>query len=48
MEDLFPPLHLQGRGTTRRVVEGTFTKESPSTALRAVPLPRKTGGGKER
>jgi bifunctional non-homologous end joining protein LigD len=50
-----PPLHSQGRGTTRRVVEGrreapTSTAERslrsrPSTALRAVPLLSKPRGG---
>ena len=30
----------------RSMVEGPFpTLENPSTALRAVPLPRKSGGG---
>jgi len=42
----FPPLQLQGRGTTRRVVEGLLSvKEGPSAMLRMVPLPRNSGGG---
>ena len=32
----------------RSMVEGTFADKDPSTALRAVPLPRKSGGGKTR
>src|SRR5688500_72669 len=43
-----PPLHLQGRGTTRRVVEGPVCDvQDPSTmSLRAmVPLPEKSWGG---
>ena len=50
-----PPLPPQRRGTTRSVVEGRERSEPssrsddasrrPSNALRAVPLPRKSGGG---
>src|SRR5215217_1494476 len=41
-----PPLHLQGRGTVRRTVEGPFTSpRTPSTMLRMVPLPAKSRGG---
>jgi bifunctional non-homologous end joining protein LigD len=48
-----PPLHSQGRGTARRVVEGPERSDGeprslrsrPSTALRAVPLPSKSRGG---
>src|SRR5215217_4176797 len=41
-----PPLHLQGRGTVRRTVEGPFTRtRTPSTMLRMVPLPAKSRGG---
>jgi hypothetical protein len=50
---IFPPLDFEGRGTTRRVVEGPRAKRAlptalarrPSTALRAVPLPCKSRGG---
>jgi hypothetical protein len=42
----FPPLHLQGRGTARRAVEGLRGgEEIPSTMLRMVPLPSKPRGG---
>jgi hypothetical protein len=46
-EHISPPLHLQGRGTARSAVEGTLLQKDPSTMLRMVPLPRKSGGGKE-
>ncbi len=41
-----PPLHLQGRGTARRAVEGpSYGLQDPSTMLRMVPLPEKSRGG---
>jgi bifunctional non-homologous end joining protein LigD len=49
-----PPLARQGRGTTRRVVEGPERSGGAASSLRsapppppsaAVPLPRKSGGG---
>jgi hypothetical protein len=43
---LIPPRHLPGRGTARSAVEGFFgDPKNPSTMLRMVPLPRKSGGG---
>src|SRR3954451_20203572 len=40
-----PPLPLQGRGPARSAVEGLPSPRGPSTTLRVVPLPRKSGGG---
>jgi hypothetical protein len=43
---LDPHQDFLGRGTRRSLVEGFFpTPKSPSTALRAVPLPGKCRGG---
>jgi hypothetical protein len=44
--NLNPPLHLQERGDQAKPGGGAFLiPKNPSTARRAVPLPRKTGGG---
>ncbi|MEA3003367.1 MAG: bifunctional non-ous end joining protein LigD, partial [Sphingomonadales bacterium] len=40
-----PRSEAKGRGTARSTVEGQTAASGPSTALRAVPLPRKSGGG---
>ena len=42
----FPPLHLQGRGTMRSMVEGPSCGiQNPSVAAAPRHLPRKSGGG---
>jgi hypothetical protein len=45
MGQIFPPLHLQGRGTAEGGGGASSAASFPSTRLRLVPLPRKSGGG---
>src|SRR5688572_28017511 len=42
---LFLPCICRGGGPAGGWWRGLFVRKGPSTALRAVPLPRKTGGG---
>jgi hypothetical protein len=42
---LNPPRHLPGSGAAEGWWRGLLTSKNPSTMLRIVPLPRKSGGG---